>query len=115
MKIKSILSSFFTHFFTKDLYNKTVFVNSLSDVPRNPQTDIYIVKNNDKQKWVVFACPNKCGKRIEVNLMQSRQPFWLLKMKKKKVSLSPSIVVTDCGAHFWLRNNNVEWSFDSDN
>jgi hypothetical protein len=86
-------------------YTKLLFVDSLSEVPKYTGKDIYIV-GNSKKKWIVFQCPNKCGRRIEVNLMRSKYPYWTLSVKRKKVSLWPSVVV-DCGAHFYLTRSKV--------
>jgi hypothetical protein len=88
-------------------YTTFLFVNSLSDVPQHTGKTIYVVGNRKKNKWVVFECPNHCGKRIEVNLMSSKYPYWTLTIKKKKISLWPSVVVKDCGAHFYLTRNKV--------
>lgn len=92
------------------VYKSIHFVASLSDVPSYTGDDIYIVQNKKTNKWVVFKCPNNCGRRIEVNLMKVRYPYWHLIIKRKKVSLHPSVVVNECGAHFWLRSNGVLWA-----
>lgn len=99
----------------KDSFFKdVVFVSSLVDVPENPGKSIYIVSSGQSNKWVVFRCPNNCGKRIEVNLMKSRYPYWKMKQKNKKITLYPSVVEQECGAHFWLENNDVIWSYRDD-
>ena len=91
-------------------YKNIHIVASLSDVPNDTEDDIYIVQSGKTRKWVVFRCPNNCGHRVEVNLMKVRYPFWRLTLDRKKVSLYPSVVVNDCDAHFWLRNNGVLWA-----
>lgn len=91
-------------------YSGVRYVQALSQVPQDTGNDIYIVGSGGSYKWAVFKCPNSCGKRVEVNLMQSRYPRWQLKVRRNHVSLYPSVVVTDCGAHFWLENNDVEWA-----
>ncbi len=95
-------------------YTRVKIVSSLLDVPVNMSSYIFIVRNGDKDKWVVFQCPDNCGRRVEVNLMKSRYPYWQLKTKKGKISLRPSVVVEGCGAHFWVYNNNIEWARDDD-
>lgn len=89
------------------VFQSIIFVSSLSDVPAETQKDIYIVRSGDIDKWVVFKCPNNCGRRVEVNLMKTRYPMWRLTLKKKKVSLYPSVIVQGCNAHFWLNNNGI--------
>lgn len=91
-------------------YSEIVFVNSLADVPKKPEMKIYIVTDGIKNKWVVFRCPDNCGRRVEASLMKSTYPNWNLKIKKKKVSLSPSVVVNGCNAHFWLTNSKIYWA-----
>jgi hypothetical protein len=91
-------------------FSEIKFVTSIADVPKKPGLTIYIVQKEKTNKWVVFKCPDDCGNRIEVNLMKSRIPFWNLVIKRKKITLSPSVVVESCHSHFWLVNNEVEWS-----
>lgn len=93
-------------------YSKIIFVESFSSIPADTGDDIYVVRNANNYKWAVFMCPNNCGHRVEVNLMKARYPRWRLTIKKKKASLYPSIVVKNCGAHFWLVENGVLWSHD---
>lgn len=101
---------FFKQWFSKKdkpTFKNVVYVQSLADVPQKTESDIFVVSESGINKWVVFQCPNKCGKRVEVNLMRSRYPYWTVKIRKKKVSLYPSVVVQDCGAHFWLTDSKV--------
>jgi hypothetical protein len=108
MEGRKMKLNFWEKWFTKQKpfhYTKVLFADSLSDVPTNIGKHIYIV-GTLKMKWVVFSCPNNCGRRVEVNLMKSKYPNWTLRLKRKKVSLCPSVVV-DCGAHFYLTKNKV--------
>ena len=88
-------------------YSKTVYINSLLEVPQKLGKKIYLVGNKDGlKKWAVFSCPCSRKSRVEVNLMQSRKPFWLLTIAKEKVTLSPSVIVTKtCNCHFWMKNS----------
>ena len=95
-------------------YDKIKTVSSFTDVPDNTKEDIYIVRSGKFNKWVIFMCPNECGERIEVNLMNSRDPSWELEIKKGKVSLYPSVVLETCGAHFWLHKSEAEWAYFAD-
>lgn len=109
----------FSHYFRKiwklDKGNKVRYTNviileSFLDVPEDTGEEIFIVKSGRYYKWVIFKCPDRCGKRIEVNLMKTRYPNWKLQLTRNKVSLSPSVEVEDCGAHFWLYQNQIEWA-----
>lgn len=86
-------------------YNSIKIVYSFSHIPPEIDSDIYIVTGGGIYKWVVFKCPDNCGKRLEVNLMKSRFPYWRLTIKRKKASLYPSIVVNECNSHFWLKQS----------
>ena len=90
-------------------YSSVTFIDSLPDVPANTGNVIYIVGSVSAAKWAVFNCPCLKGHKLTVNLMRSSYPRWSLKITRKKISLSPSIIVTDypCQSHFWLRSNEV--------
>lgn len=94
----------------KGYFQKVRIVSSLVDIPEKLGTTIFIVRNSDTDKWAVFKCPDNCGRRIEVNLMKIRWPTWKLQLKKNKVSLSPSVVVEGCGAHFWVQDSDIFWA-----
>ncbi len=106
MKFNQILQQWFGKSEPTD-YKNVIYVESLSDIPMQTGTTIYIVRNDGRKKWIVFRCPNGCGQRIEVNLMQSKYPFWTVKVKSKKVSLWPSVIVEGCGAHFFLSKSKI--------
>jgi len=95
-------------------YSSVAFVDSLPDVPIHVGNEIYIVGSSERAKWVVFDCPCLKGHKLTVNLMKSRYPHWSLKLSGGKVSLSPSIVVTDhpCKSHFWLKSNQIYMAFE---
>ncbi len=87
-------------------YSRTVFVESILDIPEKIGRQIYVVERSGSKKWVVFLCVCSKKNRVEVNLMKTRNPYWEISISNGKVTLSPSVVVTDkCSCHFWLRNN----------
>jgi|SRR6185437_12862015 len=90
-------------------YSRLEYVSSIAELPKELGDSIFIVKRGKIDRWVVFKCPNNCGNRVEVNLMKNQYPFWRLKVKGNKVTLSPSIIVEGCNAHFWLTESRVEW------
>jgi hypothetical protein len=96
-------------------YGAPVYISSLAELPEELGTSIFVIGNKKKNKWVVFKCPDNCGRRVEVNLMKTKTPNWSAKIKRKKISLSPSIIVKDCNAHFWLVESKIFWArFDDD-
>jgi|SRR5579863_3846879 len=90
-------------------YKRIQYVSSFSDVPSDPGDVLYIVKGSVAFKWLVFSCPNSCGRRVEVNLMKKTDPRWDISIKKGKASLFPSVIVNGCGAHFWIKSNRAIW------
>lgn len=99
------------HIFKGAVFSSVEVLDSMADLPEKLRTVIYVIGTKTKYKWVVFNCPCGCGERLDVNLMQSRYPFWNLKLQGGKASLSPSVwVPTDrCGSHFWLIDSQVHW------
>src|SRR5437868_3656840 len=106
---KNLFKKLWRKFKHKPRYSKAAFVTSLSEVPNELGSIIYIVGTSDAPKWVVLECPCGAGHKLNVNLMKSCYPRWKLKLVKDKVSLTPSLVVTDfpCQSHFWLEANDV--------
>jgi hypothetical protein len=89
-------------------YNNLVIVSSNGDIPSDDLgKTIFLVQREGINRWVVFDCPGGHHKRIEVNLMQSRRPFWNLQIDNRNVTLSPSVWVQDkkCDCHFWLKGS----------
>jgi len=107
--MKLFMANWWKIIFSKKL-NPIKIVDSLSDIPTELYSDIYIVQNEKINKWVVFKCPNDCGRRVEVNLMGSKYPRWSLKIKNFKATIYPSIIVEGCNAHFWIEENKIFWA-----
>jgi len=91
-------------------YGDIKFISSLADVPEDMGMNIFVVKSSGKYKWVIFQCPDNCGNHVEANLMKSKYPFWTLKIRKNKASISPSLIVKGCNSHFWLKDSRVQWA-----
>ena len=105
--MRNFLPKFFRRRRSIRQYSAVKFVNSLPDVPNEVKNDIYVVVSKKTAKWIVFDCPCFNGHKITVNLMKSNYPYWKFRFFLKKISLSPSIIVTDhfCRSHFWLESN----------
>jgi hypothetical protein len=85
-------------------------VASMSDIPTRLGAQIFII-GQAAPKWAVFECPCRCGERIDVNLMTSREPNWQMSRTRNGVTLAPSLWMPceKCGSHFFVRNSRVIW------
>lgn len=71
---------------------------------------LFIIGNEKKFKWLKFRCPCGCGEVQAINLMQSHQPVWSLEFHEDQtVTIYPSVHALKCGAHFWIRRNQIHW------
>jgi len=90
-------------------------------VDRHPSPDqisvgeIVVVEGDEYLKWACFRCPGGCGNRFQLSLYPSRHPQWRIRTDwLNRPSIMPSVLqVTECRAHFWVRQGNVEWCADS--
>jgi hypothetical protein len=89
------------------VYRNVYFVTSVSDIPDDIGNSVYVVGTENVWKWAVFQCPCSQGHQLRVNLMRSHSPRWNLRIDRGKISLIPSVVVTDypCQSHFWMESN----------
>lgn len=107
--MKTFFSKYWSARKAKRTYSAVIFVDSLPDVPSSVANNIYIAGTPERPKWAVFDCPCLEGHTLTVNLMRTGSPRWRVDFKSGKITLSPSIVVTDhaCQSHFWLQSNKV--------
>lgn len=74
------------------------------------QKALVLIGTKEHSKWLRFRCPCGCGEELALNLMKSHYPCWTVTLHKDNtMSVSPSVDATNCGAHFWIRNNNIDW------
>jgi hypothetical protein len=105
------MRNFFANFWRRKkclrTYANVRFVKSISEIPEKIGDDVYVVGPDGAYKWVILECPCFQGHRLDVNLMKSQSPRWRTIFSKGKLSLSPSVVVTDhpCQSHFWFEAN----------
>lgn len=89
-------------------FSETVFADG--DLETFQNGTIVLVGTQKKFKWVRFRCPCGCGDAQAINLMKSHQPVWSLELHEDRtVSLYPSVHAQKCGAHFWVRRNQIHW------
>ena len=67
---------------------------------------IYVIEN-----WAIcFICPCGCNEHIHLNTLISANPRWSYKLKKRKVSIYPSVRrITGCKSHFWITKDKLHW------
>lgn len=86
-------------------------VDSMRSVPDQLNSNWYIV-GTPTPKWLILECPCGCGDRIDVNLMRSQYPYWVLSIENGLISLNPSLwrSKNTCGSHFWIREGQIAWA-----
>lgn len=76
---------------------------------------IYIEADESAPWLVCFLCPCGCGYDVSLVLKGTVQnhtgPEWVLeRLSLSCISVHPSVLLTtDCGSHFWLKNNRIQW------
>lgn len=87
-----------------------IVVDATSMSAEPARRELLVVGSQDKPKWVKFRCPCGCGEVLALNLMQSHFPRWAIaRDDANRLTVSPSVHSTTCGAHFFVRSNRVEW------
>lgn len=88
-----------------------VFLESSSDATSALKANkLVIIGTAKKYKWLQFACPCGCGEIQALNLMRSHHPFWTIEFHSDRtLTLHPSVDAQKCGAHFWVRRNEIVW------
>jgi len=86
-------------------------VESMTVIPAQIGSELYLVRQGDFDKRAVLDCPCGCGRRIDLNLVVTRNPSWSAEFKKGSISLRPSVWLTEdaCKSHFFIRHNKIEW------
>jgi len=70
---------------------------------------------------VKFMCPCGCGEQVYLhgNREHEGKTGWDITLKDDKITLSPSIGSPIkrklCGAHYFIKENRIEWCEDSGN
>jgi hypothetical protein len=93
-------------------YSGVRHVRSMSDLPEQLGSSIYLVGPDSSPKWAVMSCPCRCGSRIDVNLMRTQQPHWEVTLEFGTITLLPSLWRRSrdtCGSHFFIVRNKVRW------
>ncbi len=114
MKIFNWIYNWFRQYLTKPHFKEVTFVSRVSEIPDDIKRTAYIVERGRRKLWLVFDCPCNSGHRLTVNLSEERKPFWSVKIRKHKLSVSPSIWLhNECQSHFWIENSGIVYTQDS--
>ena len=86
-------------------------VESMTVLPKRLGSDIFIIRRNGMDRRVVFCCPCRCGRRIDLSLIKTERPHWTIRTDRHKVSLRPSVWLQadPCGSHFFVRDSKIVW------
>ncbi len=110
--LKKIYNSILRFFNSTRYYSKITYVSENPN-KKVPYNTLVIVMGNETPKWIKFRCPCGCGSELSIPLMLSYNPHWEITNKDNKITLYPSVNVnrkkSDCGSHFWIKENEVLW------
>jgi len=109
MKIKNFENKwekFVSHLFPSIFHYKFI-----SDIPYLlKRNQIYIIQDGNEPDTIVFKCPCGCKNIIHLNLLSDCSPQWSFTLKKKKISIYPSIATKrGCKSHFWVIKSKIIW------
>jgi uncharacterized protein DUF6527 len=110
MKVIRWFLAFWKRFSRRTRIGAVVCIESMADLPKRLGGSLFVV-GKPVPKWAIMNCPCGCAERIDINLMQSRQPCWHLSLTAGVASLQPSVWVPRdrCGSHFLLQRNRIVW------
>ncbi|MCW3110416.1 MAG: hypothetical protein JWQ09_4922 [Segetibacter sp.] len=83
----------------------------MTDVPDAAlEKRIYIVGEPNYPWLATFKCPCGCKKTIQLNLLEGASPQWSYTIKKRKITIKPSVWRTGgCKSHFFIRDGKIRW------
>lgn len=93
-----------THHFKYSFYN--------DDPETLNEKMIYIIGERPHFWKLSFICPCGCKEVISLNLLQEVSPNWTFKVKKKRITIHPSIWRSvGCKSHFYIKKGKLDWSY----
>lgn len=109
-----LLKKFWNYLFKKkdrNLYSFKFILDNPSKKNLRKNT-IYIVGNEEYQKWAYLLCPCGCEEAIMLSLNQNMNPSWFFISNANGVpTIYPSINKLDnCMSHFWIKEGKLIWS-----
>jgi len=98
-------------------FNKTAQYKTITVIQSGEESsshlnkrDLLIVNGGEKPKWLRFKCPCGCGKEVALTLMSTHHPHWSISRNNGSLTVHPSVIVSDCGSHFWIKDSKVIWT-----
>lgn len=98
-------------------YRQLRYVVDIGDAQTPRGDELVIVGTDDQPKWAVLACPCGCGHVLNVNLMRTHRPHWIMiRQPDGTISLLPSLWVRDvkCRSHFFVYRSRIIWAGEYD-
>ena len=91
----------------KESYHSEIIYQFNDDIPENPVQGILYIIGEKKFLWcIVMKCPCGCSDLIHLNLLRKANPRWSFKIRKRKITLYPSIWRENgCKSHFNVQKN----------
>lgn len=92
-------------------FSGVIILESANDAAKALKSNkLVVVGTAQKYKWLQFKCPCGCREIQAVSLMRSHHPFWTIEFHGDgTLTLNPSVDAKKCGAHFWVRRNEIVW------
>jgi hypothetical protein len=93
----------------KEHYHSEITPQFEMDIPEYPLQGVLYIIGEKKFLWcIVLKCPCGCGDLIHLNLLKKANPRWTFFIRKKKITLYPSVWrEKGCRSHFVIRRNRV--------
>lgn len=105
LPIKVILSRFVA------ALRGTYFIRPLSELPEVKERGVLYLLGDCAPWSVALLCPCRCGSLIQLSLIETDSPKWVLELSLFGLpTLSPSVWRTKgCEAHFILTRGRIHW------
>lgn len=88
-------------------YDFVFFEDAPATMERNK---IYILGTKPFYWALKFECPCGCHEIITLNLLDDVDPKWEYKLKRKRITIYPSILrVAGCRSHFHIIKGRTRW------
>lgn len=91
-------------------FERVIVLQSGEPTPMLSPAELVLIRSGARDKWLRFVCPNACGATIMLDLSPTRRPHWTADVRPNgTISVYPSVVNKQCGAHFIVRNSEIIW------
>lgn len=92
-------------------FARVFVIQSGAATPAHPTpAEVVLIRSGTRDKWLRFSCPDGCGMAIMLDLSPTRRPHWWADLHDDgTISVYPSVVNKECGAHFIVRKSRITW------